>query len=805
MTVPARLLFTLLLGLCSTYVVSQEYTISGLVSDTSGTPIPYANVVLFTAEDTLVKGAISDDDGSFLINNIPSGDYLLKVSFVGYEDYITDSFLVSENKTLPRIELSKNIENLEEVTVISKNPTIQKKADRLVFNVENSIVSNGSTWDILKKTPGVVVKQGELTVRNESVNVYLNDRKVELSSEEIQSLLESVGGDAINSVEVITNPPAKYDAEGGAILNIVTSKSISIGYKGNITARGTYGIFPKHYFGTSHYFKSKKLNLFFNYSFSPLKRTLESDNFTEYQDQQGQPIANWVQDYERKTWSDAHNANLILDYKVTEKQTLSFSAIGLYSPDVFDFARSQTDVSLVEDPFTIGTTSSIDSDRNNLALDLKYTIDMGNGSLSANAHFTSFSRERLQRLRSLYNDNQGALFRTVSFTSDALQDIEIYTGQIDYETRIGNVQFEAGGKIAAIDSQSKIDFIDINNESVNGLSEAQNDNFLYDENVIAGYVSFGREWGKWSLKGGLRGEQTNSEGNSLVLNVINKLDYFEWFPSVYIQHSPSEKHSFSIDYGRKLDRPRYEDLNPFAYFLNENNFAQGNSGLLPAFANRFNFNYTLSGKYFFDLYYRDNGDNILTLPFQDNATQVLRTERQNAFDSKSWGIDFTHGRSIVKWWYFYTYMSVFHEEETFIAKESSNAIVTNEVDGFYGSFSNFLTFSKDKTFTGEVSIDYFSKFLSGSYVQESTTNFRIGLKKTFWKKRASLSVTVNDILGEANARLTSRYLNQNNGYFAIPETQNVQIGFTYNFGNFKLEDNNRNISKEERDRLQVKQ
>ncbi len=139
-----------------------------------------------------------------------------------------------------------------------------------------------------------------------------------------------------------------------------------------------------------------------------------------------------------------------------------------------------------------------------------------------------------------------------------------------------------------------------------------------------------------------------------------------------------------------------------------------------------------------------------------------------------------------------------------MATESNNAIVTNEVEGVYVSLSNFFTFNKAKTFSGELSLAYFSQFLSGSYKQKANTNLVAGLRHSFWNKRAVLQVTANDILGEANALLFSRYLNQDNGYFAVPETQRVRISFTYNFGNFELEDNNRSIDKRERDRLNDK-
>ena len=788
--------------LLSFYSFGQEFTISGKVVTSDGSPISYANVILLSSQDEVVKGVISEENGFFEIKEVSQGSYKIRVSFVGFTVYDTAVFSLNSDEVLDNIVLEESTESLDEVTVVGRKPQITRKADRIVFNVENTIVSNGSTWDILKNTPGVVDKQGLLTVRNRGVQVYLNDRKVELTGSELKSLLEGLGGETIKEIEVIMNPPARYDAEGGPILNIVSSQSKTKGYKGSVTARGTYGIFPKHYFGTSHFLKGKKVNLFFNYGFNPLKASHQSDNFINYFNPQG-GRDRWVQDFERKTWTKAHNANLILDYQISEKQLLSLSALGLYSPNEFNFSRSLTSVTpAIDDPFTINTNSGLDSEKYNIAIDLQYKYTLEKGILSTNLHHTRYNREVTQDLRSNYRDLGGTSFRIVRFNSDALQDIEIYTGQLDYSTSLGKLDFETGAKFSIIDSRSRIDFSNIQNDVQNGLSVAQNDDFLYDENVYAGYVSLAQDWEKWSAKTGLRVEQTESIGNSLALNELVDLDYFEWFPSAFVQYKASENHSWSIDYARKLDRPRYQDLNPFAYFLNENNFDTGNSNLLPSFSNNFNLNYSLKNSYFFDVYYRDNGAFILTLPFQDNVNQVLRTERQNAVGSKSWGIDFTHARSITKWWYFYTYISIFHEENTFRAEESANAIYTNEVDGVYLSGYNYFTLSKDATWKAEASITHFTNFISGSYIQDPTTNITLGVKKSFWKERATLTVTASDILGEANALLTSRYLNQDNSYFAVPETQNVRIGFTYNFGNFKLEDNERDIDKNERTRIE---
>ena len=786
----------------SMVAIAQDFVVSGKIISNDGTPIPFANIVLLSPEDAVINGVISEDDGEFLFENVNAGNYKVNVTFVGFTAYTSSEFSITQNKVLGNIVLEENTESLDEVTVVGKKPLITRKSDRIVFNVENTIISNGSTWDILKSTPSVIEKEGSLTVRNQGVQVYLNDRKVELSAFELKGLLEGLGGENIKEVEVILNPPAKYGADSGPILNLVSAKSKFEGYKGSVTARGTYGIFPKHYFGTSHFFKGKKLSAYFNYGYNPLKSAFQSDNFINYFNPAG-GTDRWVQDFERKTWTKAHTANLILDYQITDKQLLSLTVLGLYSPNEFNFSRSLTSITpVIDDPFSIRTTNGSDSEKSNIAVDLGYKHSLKKGTLSTNLHITRYDREVTQNLRSAYRDENDTNFSTVRFNSDALQDIEIVAGQLDYETKLGTVDFETGAKFSSINSRSTISFFDIQNDFQNGLTEAQNDDFLYDERVYAGYVSVAKDWDKWSIKGGLRAEQTESLGNSLVLNQQVDLDYLEWFPTAYVQYQASENHSWSLDYGRKLVRPQYQDLNPFATFLNENNFVTGNSGLVPSFGNNFNLNYSLKNTYFFDVYYRDNGENIIRLPFQDNVNQVLRTETQNAQGSKSWGIDFTHARSITKWWGFYTYISAFHEDNTFIGVESNNAIVTTDVNGIFLSFDNQFTLSKDKTWKAEASVAYFSNFISGSYIQDPTTDLTLGLKKTFWNDKATLSITGNDLLGEANAILRTRYLNQDSAYFPIPETQNIRIGFSYNFGNFKLEDNNRDIDSKDRERIE---
>ena len=786
---------------CSYAVVGQSFGLTGKVRDEKNEAIPFASVFLLRSSDsTLAKGTSADENGNFKIENIQQGLYVLKASYIGWtsKHIVLD---ISNDITIGAVIIAQQTEALDEVVVTSSRPQVERKVDRLIFHVENTVLSQSSSWDILKQTPGVIVMQDELKIRNQAATVYINDRKVQLSAEEVRSLLENYQGENIKSVEVISNPPARYDAEGGAVLNIITSKNISLGYKGNINTTYTQGIFSKYNFGTSHFYKTEKLNLNLRYAFAPRRDFKGVTGETNFINDTG-IYSRWLTDFDNITSFKTHVAGLVLDYQFDDRNELNITSDAQLSP-YRKYDNRQNTVMLnrfnaIDSTFS--TTSPEDEVKNNISGDVTYKHKLKeNGSLLINAHYTNFDLSREQNVNSDYFNPDGSFIRNFNFLTDANQDIEIATAQIDYAGILGSTNIEAGLKGSFIDSKSTLDYFSTDNGLV--LDPTLSDSFLYDEKVYAAYTSFSHDWEKWSVKAGLRAEHTQSKGTSLALASINNLAYFELFPTIYLLHNRNENHRFSFDYSRKLIRPRYQDLNPFKTFINENIFVEGNQNLLPSFSNNFNFNYTLKQEFFFDFYYRDNGNYISTFAFQGNENQILRDFTQNVLESTSYGFDFNYGKSITNNWYLYSYISIFHEDETFLALESNNVAVTNTFDGFYIDITNYLTLSKDDTFKGELGLTYLSGFLQGSYTQAETTNLTFGVRKSFCNRRALLSLTVNDILGKANAKVTSKYLNQDNNYLAIPETQYVRFGFTYNFGNFRLNDNDRAIDKKERDRL----
>ncbi|MEO0902923.1 MAG: outer membrane beta-barrel protein [Bacteroidota bacterium] len=308
------------------------------------------------------------------------------------------------------------------------------------------------------------MNQDELQIRGQSATVYLNDRKVQLSSQEVQDLLQGFSGANIKSVEVITNPSARYDAEDGPILNIVTSKPITPGYKGSVNGSITQAVFPKYTFGTSHYYKTKKLNLFANYSISPKKEIRRTDKGINFISEQGNIFSVWDTEYEQVDNSIPQNANIIVDYELDERNSLNLTSNLAFNLDQERENQLKNDIFNGQSQLdsTFNTSSTTNLDNTNLAVDLTYEhkLKKEGAKLSFNGHYTYYDGGSFQNLSSTYFDGTGSFLRDFGFNSDAAQDIQIFTGQADYSSPLGQGSFEAGVKISSIDSDSRLVFSD---------------------------------------------------------------------------------------------------------------------------------------------------------------------------------------------------------------------------------------------------------------------------------------------------------------------------------------------------------
>lgn len=793
----------LLFVILTATAVNAQQRVSGTIVNQDGEPFSFVTVLLLKQADSVfVSGSATDEEGKFAISDVAHGNYLLKASFVGYRD-LHRPVEVNKNVNLGILTLTEDSEELEEVSLSVHRPTIRRGVDHLVFNVENTSLSNGNTWDILKRTPGVIVQQNTLTIKNQAATVYINDRRVNLSAAEVQSLLENFSGTNIKSIEVITNPSAKYGAESGIIINIVTSKNITPGYKGNVSGNYEQAVFPKYRGGTGHYYKNDWLNLSVDYSFNKRKEHKNDLGEITFFEPDNDINSFWETDFERITRSETHNLNTSLDFTLSEKTSINLSSLILIEPNTTYSNSEKANIfnpqNQLDSLFT--TDSGLELEKHNIALDflLQHKINEVGTSFSARAHYTNYENTRDQRVNTNYFLPNGDFLRNNSFYTDALQETDIVFGQIDFETNLFNTKLEAGMKASRIDSKSGIDFFNDDNNA--NQNEMLSDLFNYEESILAAYINFSKDLEKWKLRLGLRGEQTDAEGNSISLAQSRDYSYFDLLPNLSLNFTPNQDHSVTLSYKRSIERPRYDLLNPFSYFINENNFTTGNPDLQPATSERYSINYLAEGAYSFEVYYRSSDNPIKVLSFQNNENRFLRSVSANMLDSNGYGFEFLHGTSIKPWWYYQMSMSLFHEENTFLAIESNSRPVTVKTDGFFTQIYNVFTLSKDKTLSADLVLTHLTGLPYGTYLMDPFTTVSLSARKSLWNNRASLSLTVNDIFDTSNRKLKADFLNQRNSYFAIQETQYIQLGFTYNFGNFNLQDNKQQIRNEERNRI----
>ena len=789
-----------------TLCFSQEYNIEGSVIDSNNSPISYANIVIIDKENSeFITGSTTNEVGAFTIS-AKKAQYIIKVSFLGFETF-SKEFKVDSDLDLGTILLKENLQELDGVTIISKRPTIKRMVDRLVFNVENSTLSNNNILDVLKHTPGVLVVNGKITVKNALPIIYINDRRMHLSPNEVQQLLEGTSANNIKSIEVITSPPAKYEAEGGAVINIKTSKNITAGYNGSVYGNYKQGSeFPKYAFGTSHFFKTKKLSTYINYSDSPrtdFRNTNEFVNFIENDEIQ----TSWETDYNRTRKTANKNLNANIDYDFNKLNSIGFTTNILFAPR----ANSRTNVNSFTEVFNsnkvLDSTFFTENKKHSETVNFAFTIDYNhkfntNGEqLGISLHHTNYDFSDLQEVNTQYLFSDETFIRNNKFQTFSSQDIKLFTGQIDYELPANDSSlFEAGLKISSINSKSILN----QDNFKNGIPEKDllnSDTFFYDETNFALYSSYSQDWDTWSLKLGLRTEFTDIKGNSLFTNENNNRKYNKFFPSFYLLHTIDDKNEIYFNYNKRIHRPRYSDLNPFKYFLNDNTYTTGDPNLSPQIDDGFILGYTFKQIFTFEAFYRFERHPTIEIKFQDNEENIIKYINTNIDRSFTYGLDFTTYTPVVNDWNLYVLSSIFYYDNQFFAIESNNVLQNTKQWSFYAQIINYFSFLEDKSLTADVSYVYISPLVNGASNISERCSFDINLRKDVWNGRASISLGVADMFNALNFSQTTKYLNQDVYYKSKIENRLFTFGFNYKFGNFRLNNNKKEIESIERDRI----
>lgn len=783
-------------------VFGQQYSISGEVIDEQGQPIAYANIIILKAQDsTIVKGISSGDFGKFTINEIDSGNYIIKVSFIGFEDFI-QTISLENNIQLKPIVLKEAAESLSEVQITYKKPTLKKEADRLIFYVANTALIEGTILQVLKSTPGILVLDNGITIKGSEPTVYINNRKVQITSAELMQLLESSSANNITSVEVITNPSAKYDADSGTVVNILMSKNLIFGYRGSVFTNYTQGVFPRYNIGSSHFFKNKKTSFNLNYSYNKDKINRDGLNVVNYLDANNAIEEIWKSTIDRNTWSETHNLNFNFDYYINDNSTLSVSSTMLYLPfrKTRDFNNTViTDENLVFlSRFTANTLSR--SDKHNLGFDLDFVHQLTKGQLAFNTHYTTYNYEVAQNVFSNFFDQNNTFESASEFKTNSNQSTTIFTAKTDYSLPINDSSnFEAGLKYSNIKTESDITKFDVDVNTGDEQIDLQNsDIFNYDEKVYAAYSNYSSDTDKWSISLGLRVEQTNIEGISISNNQTNTQDYFEWFPNTSLQYNISDGYNIYVNYKRSIARPNYTDLNPFQFFLNESAVVVGNPDLTPVFLDHYVIGSTLFDIFTVEAYYQNYEDEISEFPVQDNDTNIISYTPINLDTTVEFGFDFSTYFKVTDNWSIYFVTSFYNiKEET----NFENASVKLDQWSNYSVLQNDFTFLKDKSLSVNLALTWVGKNLQGLSISEDRLVSYLSVSKTILKKKGIISLLVSDIFNMHDFDVKNRYLNQFNTRKIDIDDRYIKLGFRYKFGNTRLNTNEQIKEQEELNRL----
>ncbi|MBS1532856.1 MAG: TonB-dependent receptor [Bacteroidetes bacterium] len=791
-----KIYFTLLLliaaaGLSFAQGPQAAGHVSGTLLDEQGKPMMYATASLLNAKDsTIVKGAISNEEGVFTFDHIKEGQYIVKATNVGYEKAVTNPFSVgksSEDVTLPKLTLQPSSKSLKTVNITAAKPLVERKLDRTVMNVENSVLAAGnSAMDILERAPGVSVdKDDNISLKGkQGVTVMLNDKLTYLTSAQLATLLRSTDGNTIQSIEIITNPSAKYDAAGNSgIINIKLKKNKQTGTNGSITAGVGYGQYGKDNETLQLNHKEGNLNIFGSFSHNDNKRIQNIDIKRVITDTSGNQT--YFNQFSPLLESDHNNSyRLGADYDMSSKNTIGFVLNGYFNTE----DDSNNNTTYIGPNFTrvdssLRTVSGIHQTYNNFALNLNdtYKIDTAGQQISADLDYSKFrNNSNAQYVTDFFLPDGSAQHPSAFLGNITPTNIDIKTAKVDYTDPLTkSVKMDLGVKFSDVKTDN-----DLMQSEVADGGYVSADHFVYDEKIDAGYINFSKEYKNTSVQVGLRGEYTSSSAVGDSMNVVKSIprNYFDLFPSVFINHTFNDKNEVSFTYGRRIDRPQYDNLNPFVYHLDPYTYQKGNPYLTPQYTNNIEFSYTYNKTLNISLGYSRTTDVITELPGTDPATKVSFVTQENLQVQNSYNINIYTPYTIAKWWEGNVNATGFY------LGFKSNGLEGSNLNAGQAAFQirTTQTFTPVKGWKAELTGNYQSALTYGLFYVKPQYSVDGGISHSFANKRANVKFSMSDIFNTRRNDVLSTYGDNNLDIRQKRETQIARLTLTYNFGSTKI-------------------
>lgn len=757
----------------------------------------FATVSLLDTAKKVVAGNVTRAGGDFTLANVAAGQYILKVSFLGYTDAMQEIVVPEGMETMDAgtVELDAEAQTLEEAVVTSRRPVVERQIDKLVLTVANSVMAQNSTaLEVLRKAPGLAVdSDGNITLNGQSVAVWVDNRPTYLSGQELSALLEGTEGSTIDRIEIIDQPSSKYDAEGsGGIVNIITKKNFLKGFNGSLRTAYRQYLEKDFYYSASGSlnlnYRNDVINTYVNMSsngskgfYSLVEETTTPGNYYRLSDMIGV--------------SKGFNQNVKagIDFFIDKKNIL-----GIIGNLALQNGRDGQDGYTQENNNGAIITSILNGDdkghRVNGSGNLNYShyFNDNGHELTLNADYLGHASTPEQQVNTCFS------FLSAPSKADSLdayrnlsgQYITVLSAKADYALPVGkSMKLEAGGKIAVSHADNEIV---CNDSSAGGWikNPKLSDDFTYRETIGALYATWGwRINDHWNVKGGLRWEHTASEGQWRSADTVTTRAYNDFFPTVFLGYNPAQQHSLTLSYTRRIRRPNYWHLNPFRRYISAYSFTEGNPELSPEYVHRLNLSYTGFRMFNTGVMYSTTNGQINQIPSFDEITHASGY-RQDNFGKMAMAVGWVSlsELSLTAWWTLTINVNAgyLYNEDGDYKKETF----------FYQGYGS-TTFQPAKTWKVEIEYNLQGPAAWGYFNTKAQHIASIGVQKTLWNNKGSVSLYVNDVFATQNNDLTIQKDGIDRDIVQRQNSRSVRASFSYRFGNAGKPAKQRNVGQQE--------
>jgi outer membrane receptor protein involved in Fe transport len=773
-------------------LVAQS-NIKGRVTDPTGKTLDAVTITL--TQNGKITGQMLANKGVFQFSGLKGLNYQISATLIGFQSVVRNFSLPKDTLN---IIMQEDITKLKDVVITSLTPQVEHKSDRTTFNVQNSILaSGGSVWDALNKAPGVqTTSGGQVTANNKGVTIYINDKPVQLTGENLSAYLSGLPADNIAKIDIISNPSAKYDAQGGTIINIVTKKSKADGFNGAVSAGYTQATLGSYNTNGTFNYRKDKLNVYGNIGYNEKKAERHVSTYTIYDSPSG--YSDWESERNVNPESKTASYQLGADYNLSKNQIVGILVNGLNSSrtnssnnttDVFDNHQTFADS-------TLNTKNHLKGHTNQYSFNVNYKakLDSTGRSINIDLDYVPYRNNSDQYVNTSKISPDRTAVNSFDIFTPSIQNIDIWSGKLDYTYRVGKIwHLESGIKYTAIRSDNRFNYFNTA-EGAPVFDISRSSNFKYSENTDAAYTSINGSLGKWVLSGGLRAEYTQTTGNSVILDSINRNNYLKLFPTVSISYKLNDDQLFSLNYNQRIDRPGYLQLNPARSYSTPYSFQQGNPALRAYITTNANLSYTYKQNYTVTLGYSRINGQISNVTVQNNVDKTFYDTQQNIDNITDYSYELQADFYPESWW-----------EINLDWDGEYRTQHSKYVDGYFASHNFATDFTIGQSFTiskelglkAELRSFYRTPAYQGVLYIDHTNDVNAGFSKSIMNKQGSLKLAFGDILNGNAYRISTNYLNQHNGSYQRNDTRNATLSFSYRFGKTISEARKRSTASEE--------